>query len=144
MTETKGASVGSENTSNNSISSITLFVDDLATARKFYEEVFAVQPIFEDGQSAAFRFGQTIVNLLDVEAAPELIAPARIASKEAGARMQLTIDVGDVDAACDDLKGRGVELLNGPVDRPWGVRTATFTDPSGHIWEIAAPLSTGD
>ncbi|MDQ3782600.1 MAG: VOC family protein, partial [Actinomycetota bacterium] len=28
-------------------------------------------------------------------------------------------------------------LLNGPVDRPWGVRTASFRDPAGHIWEIA-------
>ena len=30
-----------------------------------------------------------------------------------------------------------VELLNGPLDRPWGVRTASFSDPGGHIWEIA-------
>jgi uncharacterized glyoxalase superfamily protein PhnB len=33
-----------------------------------------------------------------------------------------------------------VSLLNGPLDRPWGVRTATFTDPDGHIWEIAQEL----
>jgi lactoylglutathione lyase len=31
----------------------------------------------------------------------------------------------------------GVQLLNGPIDRPWGVRTASFKDPAGHIWEIA-------
>jgi lactoylglutathione lyase len=30
-----------------------------------------------------------------------------------------------------------VQLLNGPMDRPWGVRTASFRDPGGHIWEIA-------
>jgi uncharacterized glyoxalase superfamily protein PhnB len=35
------------------------------------------------------------------------------------------------------LGERGAELLNGPVDRPWGVRTASFRDPGGHIWEIA-------
>jgi uncharacterized glyoxalase superfamily protein PhnB len=33
-----------------------------------------------------------------------------------------------------------VVLLNGPVDRPWGVRTASFTDPAGHIWRIAQDL----
>ena len=33
--------------------------------------------------------------------------------------------------------GLGVELLNGPMDRPWGIRTASFKDPAGHIWEIA-------
>jgi uncharacterized glyoxalase superfamily protein PhnB len=32
---------------------------------------------------------------------------------------------------------RGVKLLNGPIDRPWGPRTASFMDPAGHIWEIA-------
>jgi uncharacterized glyoxalase superfamily protein PhnB len=38
---------------------------------------------------------------------------------------------------CAQLKDRGVELLNGPMDRPWGIRTACFKDPAGHIWEIA-------
>ncbi len=27
--------------------------------------------------------------------------------------------------------------LNGPMDRPWGVRTASFMDPAGYICEIA-------
>ena len=42
-----------------------------------------------------------------------------------------------MDAVCDDLVARGVRLVNGPMDRPWGPRTACFADPSGHIWEIA-------
>lgn len=50
----------------------------------------------------------------------------------------------DVDAVCAELTGHGVELLNGPVNRPWGVRTASFTDPGGHIWEIAQDLPGGD
>ena len=45
--------------------------------------------------------------------------------------------VDDVDEMCKELGDRGVVLLNGPVDRPWGVRTAAFRDPGGHIWEIA-------
>lgn len=70
-------------------------------------------------------------------AAVELIEPASVASVEAGARFQLTVEVDDVDAVCALLADRGVELLNGPMDRPWGVRTASFRDPGGHIWEIA-------
>ena len=38
---------------------------------------------------------------------------------------------------CETLQARGVELLNGPMDRPWGIRTASFRDPGGYIWEIA-------
>jgi len=60
-----------------------------------------------------------------------------VARREAGSRFVLTINVDDVDAMCAQLTGRGVELLNGPLDRPWGVRTASFTDPGGFIWEIA-------
>jgi uncharacterized glyoxalase superfamily protein PhnB len=51
--------------------------------------------------------------------------------------MQLTLTVNDVDAVCARLAAKGVELLNGPMDRPWGIRTASFQDPAGHIWEIA-------
>ena len=35
-----------------------------------------------------------------------------------------------------------MELLTGPVDRPWGMRVATFTDPDGHSWEIAQGLGS--
>jgi uncharacterized glyoxalase superfamily protein PhnB len=51
--------------------------------------------------------------------------------------MVFTLAVDDVDAMCAELIGRGVELLNGPMDRPWGIRTASFRDPGGYIWEIA-------
>ena len=65
-------------------------------------------------------------------------SPAAVASPDAGARFQFTISVDDVDATRADLAGRGVELLNGPMDRPWGIRTAAFRDPAGHIWEVAS------
>ncbi len=52
--------------------------------------------------------------------------------------MVFTVNVDDVDALCDELTARGVELLNGPMDRPWGPRTASFREPDGHIWEIAS------
>jgi len=74
---------------------------------------------------------------LKAAAADELIKPARVASRDAGSRFVFTINVDDVDAMCAELTVRGVELLNGPMDRPWGVRTASFMDPGGHIWEIA-------
>jgi uncharacterized glyoxalase superfamily protein PhnB len=38
---------------------------------------------------------------------------------------------------CAILSERGIVLINGPMDRPWGPRTASFADPSGHIWEVA-------
>ena len=120
------------------VAAITLFVEDLDEARRFYREVFRVEALVEDDDSTAFRFGNTIVNLLKATAAPELVQPAAVAGPESGARLVFTIPVDDVDAKCAELASLGVELLNGPMDRPWGVRTASFKDPGGHIWEIAA------
>ncbi len=118
------------------ISYITLFVEDLPTAKQFYLKIFDLPVIFEDKDSAVFKFGNTLVNLLKITEAGELVEPAKVASREAGSRFVMTINVDDVDAMCKELTTRGVKLLNGPMDRPWGVRTASFVDPGGYIWEI--------
>jgi uncharacterized glyoxalase superfamily protein PhnB len=81
-----------------------------------------------------------VINLLDVSAAPELIEPGAVAGPEAGSRLMLSIWVDDADAVCAELEKRGVTLLNGPIDREWGKRSASFTDPGGHIWEIAQDI----
>jgi catechol 2,3-dioxygenase-like lactoylglutathione lyase family enzyme len=122
------------------VTAITLFTEDLGATRSFYEKVFHLPVYFSDEASVVFQFGETLINLLDVTAAPELIDPAPVGAPD-GARFQLTLDVDDVDATCAHLAEHGVALLNGPVDRPWGVRTASFRDPAGHIWEIAAPIA---
>jgi catechol 2,3-dioxygenase-like lactoylglutathione lyase family enzyme len=119
------------------IGAITLFVEDLAAAKQFYGSVFGLPVMFEDDNSTVFNFGNTIINLLQTSAAPGLIEPAAVASPDAGVRMQFTLEVDDVDAMYAELASRGVEFLNGPMDRPWGIRTASFRDPGGHIWEIA-------
>jgi catechol 2,3-dioxygenase-like lactoylglutathione lyase family enzyme len=119
------------------ITAVTLFVEDLAEARRFYAETFGLPVVFEDLHSTVFRFGATLVNLLDSAAAVELVAPAPVGDPQTGPRMVFTIEVDDVDGMSEQLISRGVRLLNGPMDRPWGIRTASFADPAGHIWEIA-------
>jgi catechol 2,3-dioxygenase-like lactoylglutathione lyase family enzyme len=122
------------------VGAITLFVEDPQRSKAFYERVLQLSPIYEDQDSAAFKLESTIVNLLATTAARDLVDPAPVAGSDTGSRFQLTIWVGDADAACAELATRGVELLNGPIDRDWGMRTACFADPDGHIWEIAQEL----
>lgn len=119
------------------IGAITLFVEDLAAAKDFYEKVFEVELKFEDDNAAVFAVGDVLVNLLRVSEAPELVEPAPVAAADAGVRFVFTVEVEDVDVLSTSLVERGVELLNGPMDRPWGPRTASFRDPGGHVWEIA-------
>lgn len=124
---------------NASLVAITIFTEDLARSRDFYEATFGKSVIFEDENSAVFKFGETVINVLAVAAAPELVEPGPVAPAGAGIRAVMSVEVTDVDAVCAELAQRGVPLLNGPMNRPWGLRTASFTDPGGHVWEIAQP-----
>jgi catechol 2,3-dioxygenase-like lactoylglutathione lyase family enzyme len=124
----------------NAIEVVTLFVEDIAAAKAFYQKVFEPEVIYADEVSAVLKFEGAMVNLLQSSQAPELVEPVPVAPSQAGARMLLTIRVDDVNAVCTMLQGLGVSLLNGPVDRPWGRRTAAFAAPSGHVWEVAQEL----
>jgi catechol 2,3-dioxygenase-like lactoylglutathione lyase family enzyme len=126
----------------NELEVITLFVDDLASTRHFYTTVFGLEVVFQDDVSMIVRLGQLMLNLLHREQAPELVEPAAVADGTAGVRALFTIRVADVDAVCADLQRHGVQPLNGPVDRPWGRRTAAFADPAGNVWEVAQLLNS--
>lgn len=123
------------------VGAITLFVDDPQVSKRWYEHTFERRVVYEDDDSAVISFDNTLVNLLRRSAAHSLIAPAPVAAGGTAAAMQFTIWVDDADAACEAVQARGVTLLNGPIDRPWGQRTACFADPDGHIWEIAQTIS---
>jgi lactoylglutathione lyase len=122
------------------LAGVTLVQEQLDEAKAFYTEVFELRPAFEDESNAVFKIGETIVHLLDVGAAPDLIGPGPVAAPSAGHRAQLTIQVDDVDDLCRQLAQRGVRILSGPMDRPWGIRTANFEDPGGHLWEVWTDL----
>jgi catechol 2,3-dioxygenase-like lactoylglutathione lyase family enzyme len=121
------------------LAAVTLFTEDLPATRAFYADVLGLPLVFEDDHSAAFRSGGTVVNVLRVEHADELVTPGPVGGPGRGARALFTTHVADVDATAAELTRRGVVLLNGPVDRPWGPRTAAFADPAGNVWEIAGP-----
>jgi catechol 2,3-dioxygenase-like lactoylglutathione lyase family enzyme len=125
----------------NKIEVITIFVDDLAAARAFYEDVFGLEVVYADDASAVVRLENLMINILRAERASTLVEPRAVAGAEAGARLLLTIAVDDADAVHEELKRHGVTILNGPIDRPWGRRTVAFADPAGNVWEIAQILT---
>ncbi len=116
---------------------VTLYTEDLDKSKRFYEKVFGLSLVFEGDTSAVFKVGETLINLLRISSADELVSPAKVGGPNDGSRLIFTVHVDDVDTTCQKLTAQGVELLNGPMDRPWGIRTASFKDPGGHIWEIA-------
>ena len=65
------------------IAALTLFAEDLDAARRFYLEVFGLPIDYEDDNSAVFRFGDTLINLLEHRAT----RPARCARQGRRARL---------------------------------------------------------
>lgn len=120
------------------VGAMTLFVADQERAKRFYANAFELEPIHEDDDSAVFKLDNLMIVLLNEAEVPGLIGPGTLGT---GSRAQYTIWFDDCDAIVAELRGRGVEFLNGPQDRPWGQRTAAFSDPDGHVWEIAQELS---
>jgi catechol 2,3-dioxygenase-like lactoylglutathione lyase family enzyme len=117
------------------IGAMTLFVPDLDRATEFYQEVFGLQANHLDADTTMFKFKDLYV-FLHKAAAAQVQVPEVQAEAQKGAG-QFAIIVDDVDAVCAELTARGVEVITGPADRPWGMRTVTFADPGGHVWEIA-------
>ena len=46
----------------------------------------------------------------------------------------------EVDACAATLAERGVAIISGPTDQPWGHRTLFFRDPDGNVLEIYADI----
>lgn len=124
----------------NSLGALTVFVTDVDAETAFHCDVLGLPLAFADADSAVLMLRPTALNLLAVDAAAELVAPAAPRPLTSQAQILLSLWVDDVDAVCTELARRGVELLNGPVNRAWGKRTAAFTSPGGLTWEIAQDL----
>ena len=122
------------------LGALTLFVEDVDAVSAFYRDVLDLELLFEDDVSAVFALGTTAINVLDVRAAAPVVSPTPATSIGGSATMLLSLWVDDVDSASAQLVQRGVRLLNGPVDRPWGKRTAAFADPAGTVWELAQDI----
>jgi catechol 2,3-dioxygenase-like lactoylglutathione lyase family enzyme len=122
------------------LSAISLFVDDLAVAKRFYLAVFGGRVVHEDASSVAIRWQNLILNLLHQDHAAEIVAPLTVGAARADVRCQFSVRVPDVQAAYEGLRALGVAALQGPIDRPWGLRTVSFADPSGHSWELGQAL----
>lgn len=85
--------------------------------------------------------GQPDVNIvLEPPGADPNAAPAdRQAMKEMLAKGLLRgviFSTDDCDAAFEHIRAGGAEVLQEPMDQPWGVRDCAFRDPTGNLVRI--------
>jgi len=122
------------------VGAIILFVEDLPRSRAFYHGTLGLDVGFEDDHSVGFELTGVAFIVLQVDRAREQLHGEPTATPRGGASAFLTTFTDDVDALCTELVARGVPFFQEPTDQPWGMRTAYFKDPDGHVWELAQPL----
>lgn len=65
----------------------------------------------------------------------------RLAPESAAVQLAFRVAPDEVDQWHADLVGKGVEILEEPIDREFGHRTLHFKDPEGTILEIYADIN---
>jgi lactoylglutathione lyase len=128
----------------NEVGAIILFVADLARSKAFYRDVLGLDVEFEDDESVGFKIKGLAFIVLQVDRARLQLQGEPTATPRSAATAFLTTFTGDVDALHADLADRGIDFFQDPADQPWGVRTAYFKDPDGHVWEIAQPIKQSE
>ena len=56
-------------------------------------------------------------------------------------RIDISIEVAEVDAAYADARARGLEIVYPLTDEPWGIRRFFVREPSGTVVNVASHLA---
>jgi catechol 2,3-dioxygenase-like lactoylglutathione lyase family enzyme len=123
---------------------------DQDAALRFYSDVLGLE-VRTDVTMDHMRWltvgppSQPDVEISLMPAAGPFVAPADRETVEAlvakGAMYGVIFRTDDTDATFERLRAAGAEVLQEPIDQPYGVRDCAFRDPSGNHIRFSGPLS---
>jgi uncharacterized glyoxalase superfamily protein PhnB len=120
------------------LSLITLGVADLKRAREFYEDGLGWTRGNTQDEVAFYQAGGMIVALW---ARKDLAADAKLSHEGSGFRgIALAYNArsrAEVDTVLAEAARAGAAIPKVAEDTPWGGYAGYFTDPDGHLWEVA-------
>ena len=117
---------------------VILFVADLQRSVAFYRDVIGLPFKLHGDGYAEFATDGARFGLYDRNRLGELTGQGTEPPARPGG--EVVFLVGDVDAEAERLRGAGVRVLKGPVDRAWGHRTLHLEDPDGFVVELAQEI----
>ncbi|MBN8940309.1 MAG: VOC family protein [Rhizobiales bacterium] len=99
---------------------------DVAAARRFYQDLLGLDLLMDHGWIATYGADR-----------PMNVQVSFASQGGSGTPVpDLSIEVDDLDAALDRMRGAGVPIVYGPADEPWGVRRFYVRDPLGKLVNI--------
>jgi catechol 2,3-dioxygenase-like lactoylglutathione lyase family enzyme len=115
-----------------------IFARDMLAMRRFYEDVLGFPALRELSSGwIEYRIGSNTL---------ALAKPSRTASDvpipQGSAALQLAFKVlaAELDQCADELRQKGIALLEAPTDQRFGHWTLFFRDPDGNLLEIFAEI----
>lgn len=124
---------------------ITLGVEDIGKAARFYEALGFTRKVKATGNEVAFfDAGGVVLGLYGWDAAasePGLPATPRPTTYRGVTLAWNRSSPEEVDAALAHAVEAGATLLKAGHKMPWGGYSGFFADPDGHPWEVVhAPM----
>lgn len=120
------------------LSIVTLGVEDLDAATAFYRDGLDFPELESDGEIAFFDLGGTQLALYPWD---ELADDATVSPDGSGFRgVTLAHNVASkaqVEAVLEEAVAAGATIIKPAQDVFWGGYSGYFTDPDGHLWEVA-------
>lgn len=121
------------------LSLVTIGARDLPALRAFYKRLGWEETEISSDSYAVFKTAGVLLSLFPlVELAQD--AGIEVPQHEGFSAITLAINVdtpGEVDQVISSVKQSGGNVLREPSDAFWGGRTSYFSDPEGHLWEVA-------
>jgi catechol 2,3-dioxygenase-like lactoylglutathione lyase family enzyme len=129
---------------NVSLSQFFITVHDPDVALVFYRDVLGLE-LRNDVSSGGFRWvtlsppAQPDVEIVLEEAhagRPPQDGDALLALVTKGSLHGAIFRTDDLDGTFEKIRASGAEVLQEPIEQPWGVRDCAFRDPSGNLVRI--------
>ena len=115
-----------------------IFARQMQVMREFYGVTLGFAFHRELGPKwVEFRVGSNILALAERGGAFDDPAPPIGALS---LQLAFRVTPPEVAMCASTLKERGVKIISGPTDRPFGHRTLFFRDPDGNVLEIYAEI----
>lgn len=134
----------------NRLSHCFLAVDDHDRALSFYRDVLGLE-VRNDVSFEGMRWisvGPPSQPEVEIVLEPPGVNPdASPADRQVMADLlakgvlgRLVFATDDCDATFDEVRASGAEVVQEPVDQPYGVRDCAFRDPAGNLLRFTQPL----
>ena len=107
---------------------VDIATNDVSSVREFYEALFGLSPVMDQGWIATLASGETANVQISIASEGGSGAPVP----------DMSIEVADVDATYARAQKMGVKIIYDITDEPWGVRRFFVRDPAGKVLNILA------